>query len=80
MRDSGWEILYVPEAEVIHDYRRTSAQQPLSTFAARQLAAHVHFQRKWWSRRTGLIAAGRAMDAEAEAAAAPRLDAETVSA
>jgi GT2 family glycosyltransferase len=80
MRDAGWEILYVPDAQVIHDYRRTSAQQPLSTFALRQLAAHVHFQRKWWSRRAGLLGAGRTMDEEVEAAPAHRLEGEAVSA
>jgi GT2 family glycosyltransferase len=68
MRDAGWEILYVPDAEVVHDYRRTSAQKPLSSFAMRQLAAHVHFQRKWWTRRAALRKAGRTMDEEARRA------------
>lgn len=68
MREAGWEILYLPDAEVVHDYRRTSAQQPLSSFALRQLAAHVHFQQKWVRARRRLIAQGRAMDAHAQVA------------
>jgi GT2 family glycosyltransferase len=73
IREAGFEVLYAPDAEVIHDYRRTSAQKPLSSFALRQLAAHVHFQRKWWNRRRDLIAQGRAMDAEVESAPALEL-------
>lgn len=72
MRLAGWDVLYVPEAEVIHAYRRTSAARPVSTFALRQLAAHVHFQRKWWRHRRRLIAEGRAMDEEARARAPRR--------
>jgi len=34
MREAGFEILYAPEAVVVHAYRRTSASNPLSLFAA----------------------------------------------
>lgn len=74
MREAGWEILYLPDAEVVHDYRRTSAQQPLSSFALRQLAAHVHFQQKWVRARRRLIAQGRAMDAHAQVASSVSLE------
>ncbi len=74
MREAGWEILYLPDAEVVHDYRRTSAQQPLSSFALRQLAAHVHFQQKWVRARRRLIAQGRAMDAHAQMASSVSLE------
>lgn len=71
MREAGWEIHYLPRAVVVHDYRRTSAQRPLSSFALRQLAAHVHFQQKWMHARARLIAQGRAMDAQVQAVPAP---------
>jgi GT2 family glycosyltransferase len=71
IREAGWDVLYVPDAEVVHNYRRTSTQRPLSRLALRQLAAHVHFQRKWRARRAALIDAGRAMDDEVEAATVP---------
>lgn len=74
MREAGWEILYLPDAEVVHDYRRTSAKQPLSSFALRQLAAHVHFQQKWVRARRRLIAQGRAMDAHAQVASSVSLE------
>lgn len=67
MREAGFDVLYAPEAVVVHAYRRTSASDPLSLFALRFLLAHVHFQRKWWSRRRALIAQGRQMDREASA-------------
>jgi GT2 family glycosyltransferase len=65
IRRSGFAIGYVPEAEVVHDYRRSSVRSPLSRLALRQLRAHVYFQAKWWRHRAGLRAEGRAMDAEA---------------
>lgn len=71
IRVAGWDVLYVADAPVIHDYRRSSVRQPLSTLALRQLSAHVHFQRKWYSRRSALIAEGRAMDDEVESFPSP---------
>jgi len=65
MREKGWDILYEPAATVVHDYRRTSAANPLSTHSLRQLAAHAHFQRKWRRRRAALVEQGRRLDAEA---------------
>lgn len=65
VREAGWRVLYVPEAVVEHDYRRTSAANPLSLFSLRFLLAHVHFQRKWWRRRPKLIAEGAEMDRRA---------------
>lgn len=67
MREAGWKVLYVPEATVIHDYRRASHSSPLSLFSVRFLLAHVHFQRKWWPRRRSLLEQGRRMDCEASA-------------
>jgi N-acetylglucosaminyl-diphospho-decaprenol L-rhamnosyltransferase len=65
IRRAGFAIGYVPEAEVVHDYRRSSVRSPLSMLALRQLRAHVYFQAKWWRHRAGLRAQGRAMDAAA---------------
>lgn len=65
IRSAGYDVVYVPEAEVVHDYRRTSARRPISAFAARQLAAHAYFQWKWRSARRRLIDEGRRMDADA---------------
>jgi N-acetylglucosaminyl-diphospho-decaprenol L-rhamnosyltransferase len=65
IRSAGYDIVYVPEAEVVHDYRRTSARRPVSTFALRQLAAHAYFQWKWRRARRRLMDEGRRMDGEA---------------
>jgi GT2 family glycosyltransferase len=67
IRMAGYDIAYVPEAEVVHDYRRSSAAKPFSMMSLRMLKAHVHFQRTWWPHRTQLIQEGRAMDVEAAA-------------
>ncbi|MBA2348547.1 MAG: glycosyltransferase [Solirubrobacterales bacterium] len=62
MRRAGWQILYEPDARVIHDYRRTSAAKPFSRHALRQLIAHFHFQRKWRGLREELRGEGQALD------------------
>jgi N-acetylglucosaminyl-diphospho-decaprenol L-rhamnosyltransferase len=67
IRSAGYDIVYVPEAEVVHDYRRTSASSPVSIFALRHLAGYAYFQWKWRRARRRLIAEGRRMDAEAAA-------------
>jgi GT2 family glycosyltransferase len=64
IREAGFDVLYVPEATVVHDYRRTSASKPLSRMALRHLEGFAYFQWKWRRRRRALIAAGRVMDAE----------------
>ncbi|MEJ7784529.1 MAG: glycosyltransferase family 2 protein [Solirubrobacteraceae bacterium] len=65
IREAGYDVVYVPEAAVVHAYQRTSASKPVSTLALRFLLAHAYFQRKWMRRRRALVAAGRLMDAEA---------------
>jgi N-acetylglucosaminyl-diphospho-decaprenol L-rhamnosyltransferase len=67
MRMAGWDILYVPDAVVVHGYRRSSAAKPVSRHSLRQLQAHLYFQAKWRPHRARLRAEGRAMDAEAAA-------------
>ena len=68
IRTAGLDAVYLPEATVVHDYRRTSARQPLSRAALAHLRHFLIFQWKWRRRRRELIEAGRAMDAQAWAA------------
>lgn len=55
IRDAGGEIVYFPDATVVHDYRRLTARQPLSQAAWRQLRAFVYFQRTYRPRRRELL-------------------------
>jgi len=74
IRRAGFAIGYVPDADVVHDYRRSSVRSPVSMLALRQLWAHMYFQAKWWRHRARLRAEGRALDAEArDSAFAERL-------
>lgn len=68
IREAGYDIVYLPEAVVVHDYRRSTAGKRVSRTALRFLRAHLHFQRRWWRRRRRLIAEGRTMDREAQLA------------
>lgn len=56
IRDAGGEIMYLPEATVVHHYRRLTARQPASRAAWRQLRAFAYFQRTYRARRRGLLA------------------------
>lgn len=55
IRDAGGEVVYFPEATVIHSYRRLTNAQPVSRAAWRQLRAHVYFQRSYFRRRPELL-------------------------
>lgn len=68
IREAGYSVLYVPDAVVVHGYRRSSAAAPVSRRSVRQMQAHLYFQAKWARRRRHLIAEGREMDGEAAAA------------
>ena len=65
IRDAGGEVVYFPEATVIHSYRRMTAAQPVSRAAWRQLKAHFYFQRSYLRRRRELVAVQRRLDEEA---------------
>jgi GT2 family glycosyltransferase len=67
IRKAGFEVVYVPEARVVHRYRRQAAAHPLSVFTARFLVAHVYFQAKWRRHRRALRADGLDMDRKAAA-------------
>jgi N-acetylglucosaminyl-diphospho-decaprenol L-rhamnosyltransferase len=65
IRTAGLRVVYHPEATVIHDYRRSSAQRPLSRIGLTHLYTFVRFQWKWRRHRRRLIREGAAMDAAA---------------
>ena len=67
MRLAGFKIAYLPEATVIHDYRRSTAQRPLSSMALRFFWIYYRFQWKWRRQRARLIEEGRRMDERASA-------------
>jgi N-acetylglucosaminyl-diphospho-decaprenol L-rhamnosyltransferase len=62
MRRAGYRIAYRPEATVIHAYRRTTAQHPVSRQALEHLYGFAYFQWKWRHERSRLLAEGEAME------------------
>lgn len=62
IRDAGGQVVYFPEATVVHSYRRLTNKQPVSRAAWRQLKAHVYFQRSYLRRRRELLALQRRLD------------------
>jgi GT2 family glycosyltransferase len=62
IRAAGYDVLYLPEAEVVHDYRRSSARSPLSRLALRHLQAYAYFQWKWRRDWRALRSEGEAME------------------
>jgi GT2 family glycosyltransferase len=67
IREAGGEIVFWPEAEVIHSYRRETKKKPASRAALRQLWGFFYFQRKYARKRRGLIRLGRELDERAGA-------------
>lgn len=63
IRDAGGEVVYFPDATVVHSYRRLTKQQPVSRAALRQLHAHAYFQLRYLPRRHALKRLERALDA-----------------
>ncbi|MFZ1155347.1 MAG: glycosyltransferase family 2 protein [Solirubrobacteraceae bacterium] len=62
IRRAGYRVAYRPEATVIHDYRRTSAQRPFSRKGLEHLYGFAYFQWKWRRERRALLAEGAAME------------------
>jgi N-acetylglucosaminyl-diphospho-decaprenol L-rhamnosyltransferase len=62
IRDAGGEIVYFPDATVVHSYRRQTRRQPASRAAMRQLVAFLYFQRTYWSRREALLSLQEDLD------------------
>jgi N-acetylglucosaminyl-diphospho-decaprenol L-rhamnosyltransferase len=67
IRDAGGEVVYFPEATVIHSYRRLTSRKPVSRAAWRQLKAHAYFQWRYRRRRRELIALSERLDRAAAA-------------
>jgi GT2 family glycosyltransferase len=68
IRRAGYDVVYVPDAQVVHHYRRTSASRPFSRLVVQFIKAHIYFQLKWRRARGALLAEGRAFDEEARSA------------
>ncbi|MDX6605695.1 MAG: hypothetical protein QOD14_235 [Solirubrobacterales bacterium] len=56
IRDAGGEVVYFPDATVIHRYKRRSAASPVSRVALRHLRSFAAFQWEYRKRRKELIA------------------------
>jgi GT2 family glycosyltransferase len=69
IRDAGGEVMYFPEATVIHSYQRTSSKQPLSSAALNHLVGFVRFQWKYRGRRRELMRLAEQYDQAAAAGA-----------
>ena len=63
IRDAGGEVVYFPDATVVHTYRRMTRKQPLSRAAVRHLRAFAYFHWKYRHRRGELAALERDLDA-----------------
>ncbi len=62
IRDAGGEIVFFPDATVIHSYRRATTRRPVSGAAVRQLRYFAEFQWKYRHRRRELIGLSRVLD------------------
>jgi N-acetylglucosaminyl-diphospho-decaprenol L-rhamnosyltransferase len=62
LRDAGGEVVYFPEATVVHTYRRRTAVSPLSRTALRQLLAFAAFQWRYRKRRREMLELQEALD------------------
>lgn len=62
VRDAGYEVVYVPEATVVHTYRRLSRAAPISRSALRHLRSFAHLQRKYARRWPELRRLARELD------------------
>jgi N-acetylglucosaminyl-diphospho-decaprenol L-rhamnosyltransferase len=62
IRDAGGEVIYLPEASVIHRYKRRTRRSPLSRTAFRHLRAFAVFQWRYRKRRRALIGLQEELD------------------
>jgi N-acetylglucosaminyl-diphospho-decaprenol L-rhamnosyltransferase len=66
IRDAGGEVVYFPEATVIHRYQRRSAASPVSGVALKHLRSFAAFQWDYRKRRRELIRLQDELDRRAE--------------
>jgi GT2 family glycosyltransferase len=62
IRDAGGEVVYFPEATVVHTYRRMTHHNPLSYAALRHLHGFLYFHWKYRRRRAELRRLDRELD------------------
>jgi GT2 family glycosyltransferase len=67
IRDAGGDVVYLPEATVIHRYMRRTRRSPISRAAFRHLRSFAAFQWRYRRRRRELIALQEELDRRAEA-------------
>ena len=67
IRDAGGDVIYLPEATVIHRYKRRTRRSPLSKTALRHLQAFAAFQWRYRKRRRALISLQEELDRRSEA-------------
>jgi GT2 family glycosyltransferase len=65
IRDAGGDVVYFPDATVIHAYRRMTHRNPLSYAAVRHLEAFLYFHWKYRRRRGELRRLDRELDRRA---------------
>ncbi len=70
IRDAGGEIVFFPEATVVHSYRRATTRRPVSGAALRQFRYFLDFQWKYRHRRRELKALADELDRRAAAMSA----------
>jgi len=66
IRDAGGEIVYFPEATVIHTYRRRTAASPLSRASLRMFRAFADFQWRYRGRRGEFLELQEDLDRRAQ--------------
>ena len=47
LRQSGWQVKYLPQYSIIHNYYRRTRRQPLSRLGLHHIGGLLHFYRKW---------------------------------
>jgi GT2 family glycosyltransferase len=62
IRDAGGEVVYFPQATVVHSYRRMTSSAPVSAAALRHLRAFAYFQWKYRHRRREFLDLENALD------------------
>jgi GT2 family glycosyltransferase len=65
IRDVGGDVVYLPEATVVHKYRRRTRKSPVSGTAIRHLRAFADFQWRYRKRRRELIRLQEELDRRA---------------